>query len=65
LIIAAAHDPIAPPRSGRALASGIHGSNYLQVADASHGLPITNADWTNARLVEHILAAESQRKGTP
>ncbi|HVJ81762.1 MAG TPA: alpha/beta hydrolase [Planctomycetia bacterium] len=61
LIVAAAHDPIAPPASGRALAAGIPGAEYLEVADASHGLPITHAAWTNASLAKHWLAAESRQ----
>lgn len=57
LVVSAAHDPIAPPRAGRSLAAGIPGARYVEVADASHGLPITHADRVNALLLEHIAAA--------
>ena len=58
LVVSAAHDPIAPPRAGRALAAGIPGARYVEFDDASHGLPITHADRVNALLLEHIAAAD-------
>jgi pimeloyl-ACP methyl ester carboxylesterase len=58
LVVTAAHDPIAPPRVGRPLADGIPGARYVEVADASHGLPITHPAETNALLREHLEAAE-------
>jgi pimeloyl-ACP methyl ester carboxylesterase len=57
LVANAAHDPIAPPRVGRALAAGIPGARYVEFADASHGLPITHPAETNALLREHLEAA--------
>lgn len=54
LVLTAAHDPIAPPSAGRALAAGIPGSRYVEVPDASHGLPITHADRVNELLAEHL-----------
>ena len=39
LVVNAVHDPIAPPRAGRVLA-GIPGSRYVELPDASHGVPI-------------------------
>jgi len=54
LVMSAAHDPIAPPRVGRALADGVPGARYVEAPDASHGLPITHAAWANARLAEHL-----------
>lgn len=59
LVVSAAHDPIAPPRAGRALAAGIPGARYVEIDDASHGLPITHADRVNALLLEHIAAADA------
>ena len=59
LVVTAAHDPIAPPRSGRALRDGLPNGRYVEVADASHGLPITHAFHVNGLLREHLSAAES------
>ncbi len=56
LVMSAAHDPIAPPRLGRALAEGIPGARYVEAPDASHGLPITHAAWVNAQLGDHLAA---------
>lgn len=60
LVVAAAHDPIAPPRAGRALAAGIPGARYVEIPDASHGLPITHAERINAELAEHLRAVEAR-----
>jgi pimeloyl-ACP methyl ester carboxylesterase len=54
LIMTGRHDPIAPPSAGRALAAAIPGARYVEVADASHGLPITHAALTNATLRDHL-----------
>lgn len=54
LVVSARHDLLAPPALGRALAHGIPGARFEEVADAAHGLPITHADWTNARLIEQF-----------
>jgi pimeloyl-ACP methyl ester carboxylesterase len=64
LVMSAAHDPIAPPRYGRALAEAIAGARFLQFDDASHGLPIQHAERVNALLAEHLRQAESARTGT-
>jgi pimeloyl-ACP methyl ester carboxylesterase len=58
LVVSAAHDPIAPPAAGRALAAAIPGARYVEAPDASHGLPITHAGWVNRLLDEHLSAAE-------
>ena len=58
LVISAAHDPIAPPRSGRALAGGIPGARYVEFSQASHGVPIQLSGVVNAMLLEHLLRAE-------
>ncbi|MFN7978599.1 MAG: alpha/beta fold hydrolase [Vicinamibacterales bacterium] len=58
LVVTATHDPIAPPSAGRALAEALPGARYVEVPDASHGLPITHAALTNRLLFEHIAAAE-------
>jgi len=59
LVLSAAHDPIAPPRYGRALACAIPGARYYEFGDASHGLPIQHAGRVNALLREHIDLAEA------
>ncbi|MGL4512176.1 MAG: alpha/beta hydrolase [Lacipirellulaceae bacterium] len=62
LIVSARHDPIAPPRVGVALHERIAGSRYVEVADASHGLPITHAQIVNSLLVDHFAAADNARR---
>jgi pimeloyl-ACP methyl ester carboxylesterase len=54
LVASAVHDPIAPPKLGRAIAAGVLGARYVDFADASHGLPITHAEKVNALLAEHF-----------
>ncbi len=58
LVVSAYHDPIAPPAAGKAIRDRIHGSSYIEVADASHGLPITHATRVNRLLKDHFLKAE-------
>jgi len=58
LVLSAAHDPIAPPRFGRALAEAIPGARYVEFPDASHGLPIQHAGRVNALLLDHLQRAE-------
>lgn len=58
LVLAAAHDPIAPPAAGRQLAAAIPGARYVQFADASHGLPITHAEQVNDLLAAHFATSE-------
>ena len=59
LVVSATHDPIAPPRFGRALAAAIAGARFVEFPGASHGLPIQHADAINALLIEHLTRAES------
>jgi pimeloyl-ACP methyl ester carboxylesterase len=54
LVVSATHDPIAPPAAGRTIAAGIPGARFVQVADASHGLPITHAGTVNDLLRGHV-----------
>jgi pimeloyl-ACP methyl ester carboxylesterase len=58
LVVSGAHDPIAPPRLGRAIASSIAGARFIEFAHASHALPIQCAAELNALLVDHLAAAE-------
>lgn len=65
LIVSAVHDPIAPPKSGTVLRDGIPGSHYVEIVDASHGLPITHARQVNQLLQDHIVAAEGKDADRP
>lgn len=56
LVVSAFHDPIAPPRAGRVLAGGIPGARYVEIPDASHGVPILNPGRINELLLEHWSA---------
>lgn len=52
LVVCAAHDLIAPPALGRAIAAGIPGARCVEIEDAAHGAPITHAARVNALLRE-------------
>ena len=54
LVVSAYHDPIAPPLAGKAIRDGIPGSRYFEVADASHGLPISHFEQVNSLLQAHF-----------
>jgi 3-oxoadipate enol-lactonase len=60
LVVSAAHDRIAPPHAGRALAAGIPGARYVELEDASHGVTIHQADRINALLLAHLDAASRE-----
>jgi len=60
VVMSADHDPIAPPSVGRVMAHAIPGATYIEAANASHGLPITHADWTNRLLREHFEASATK-----
>ena len=60
LVVSAVEDRIAGRSTGRALATAIPGSRYVEIADAGHGLPIHRAAETNALLDEHWSRAEAQ-----
>jgi pimeloyl-ACP methyl ester carboxylesterase len=57
VVISAAHDPIAPPAVGRTLADGIPGARYIEIGQASHGVPLHLPDRVNAYLEEHLRNA--------
>lgn len=61
LIVAAQHDPIAPPRVGRAMAAKIPNSRYIEIPDASHGVTIQCADHINALLLEHFTQVDQAK----
>ena len=57
LIVNAQHDPLAPPSCGRIISKAMPHARYVEVADASHALPITHADRINDLLEENFLVA--------
>lgn len=59
LVVTAAHDPIARPPLGRALAKAIPGARLVEFADASHGVTIQHASRVNALLRDLLFAAEA------
>jgi aminoacrylate hydrolase len=63
LVASAAHDPIAPPAVGRAIAAGVPGARFVVLPDASHGVTIQFADRVNALLAGHFASAEAGARG--
>lgn len=59
LVVSAARDRIAPPRSGRTLAADIPGATYVEIPDAAHGLPLHRPERVNTLLFEHLSRAEA------
>jgi pimeloyl-ACP methyl ester carboxylesterase len=57
LVLSAEEDIIFPPRCGRALAQGIAGARYVEVAKAAHGVSIEHAERVNRELVSHLQSA--------
>ena len=57
LVVSAAHDPIARPALGRALAAGIPGARYVELPAASHAVPVHDPARINALLLEHLRAS--------
>ena len=65
LVASAAHDRIARPQYGRALAALIPGARYVEYPDAGHAVTIQCADEVSALLREHLSAAEARFIGGP
>jgi pimeloyl-ACP methyl ester carboxylesterase len=59
LVVSAAWDPIAPPGLGQLMAAGILGARYIEVEDASHGLPVQYPERVTALLDEHFTMADA------
>ncbi len=59
LVVSAQQDRIAPPALGRALASGLPGAEYHELAGAAHGMPISRAAEVNGLLRTHIRRVEA------
>jgi pimeloyl-ACP methyl ester carboxylesterase len=51
---------VAPPSVGRALAAGISGARYVEIAGAAHGVTIQCAERVNGLLREHFQDAEGR-----
>ncbi len=54
LVVSAAHDCIARPAYGKALAEAIPGARYVEFADAGHAVTIQHAAEINSLLLEHF-----------
>lgn len=54
LVISAAHDCIARPAYGRALAAAIPGARYIEFPNAGHAVTVQSAEAVNALLLEHF-----------
>lgn len=65
LVVSAAHDIIASPEVGRALAAGIPGTRLIEFPDAAHGVTIQNADQITELLAEHFSQAEGMLTALP
>lgn len=61
LVVNAAFDPIAPPKTGRAMAEKIPGASYVELPEAAHGATVQCADQLNALLQEHFERADAAR----
>ena len=59
LVVSAAHDRIAPPAAGRAIAAGVPGARYVELPDAAHGVTLLDAGAVNELLAAHLTT------GTP
>jgi pimeloyl-ACP methyl ester carboxylesterase len=60
LVVSGAHDRIAPPEGGRALAEGIPGARYVEIPEGSHGVTLQLPDRINALLLGHLNDAEAR-----
>ena len=58
LVVSAAHDRIARPEFGRALAAGVPGARYVELENAAHGIPIERPAQINKLLLEHFDQSE-------
>lgn len=58
LVISSEFDLIAKPAYGRAIAAGIPGSRYVEIAGSSHAFPVIQAERCAELTLEHLDAAE-------
>ncbi|HAB15299.1 MAG TPA: alpha/beta hydrolase [Verrucomicrobiales bacterium] len=59
LVVSAEHDRIARPELGRMIAAGVPGARYVEIPNASHGVPLEQSDSINSLLLEHLARADS------
>ena len=59
LIVSAEHDPIAPPKLGRAMAAQIPGARFVELPGVSHGVPIEFPSQINDLLSSHFEAIDT------
>ncbi|MBX3276298.1 MAG: alpha/beta fold hydrolase [Sandaracinaceae bacterium] len=57
LVVSGSEDRVTRPRFGRALAEGIAGARYVELAAAGHAAPVQQASRVNALLAEHLAGA--------
>jgi pimeloyl-ACP methyl ester carboxylesterase len=60
LVISGEKDLIAKPTSGKAIAAGIPGARYIEIAGASHAFPIIEVERCAGLIMEHLAAAEKR-----
>lgn len=60
LVISGEKDLIARPDSGKAIARGIPGARYIEIAGASHAFPIIEVQRCADLILEHLAAAEQR-----
>jgi pimeloyl-ACP methyl ester carboxylesterase len=58
LVVSASHDRIARPELGRALATGVPGARFVELTNASHGVPIERPEQINSLLLEHFAQTD-------
>lgn len=60
LVASARHDRIARPEYGRALAAGIPGASFVELANAAHGVPVLQPETINTLVRDHLNRATQQ-----
>lgn len=63
LVVSGELDPIALPEYGRALAAGIPGARYVEVAGQSHGVVLERPELVCGLIRETVRAAKGNRAG--
>ncbi|MBC8088031.1 MAG: alpha/beta fold hydrolase [Phycisphaerae bacterium] len=64
LVVSAESDRISPPWVGRKIAANFAGARYEELPDASHGVPVMQADVINGLLRDHFLAVDGRKNRT-